>query len=126
MSRAPTKQSRVRNHQRGVMAEYAAMLWLYLKGYRLVTMRYKTPVGEIDLIMRRARTLAIIEVKARKNHRDAAVAIHAQNQSRVIRASQYFLVNHPAYQDYQVRFDAVLIAWYKWPRHVPHAFTYVG
>lgn len=122
MSRTGATRARVRNHHNGVMAEYAAMLWLSLKGYRLVTMRYKTPVGEIDLVMRRGKTLAFIEVKARKQHDDAARAIHSQNQSRVIRASQYFLVNHAAYGDYQVRFDAVLVAWYRWPRHFRHAF----
>jgi len=41
----------------------------------------------------------------------------------VMRAAQYFLIGHPAYANDTVRFDAVLIAWYKWPRHVPHAFS---
>lgn len=118
-----SKKARARTHRLGVMAEYAAMLWLTFKGYRLVVMRYKTPVGEIDLVMRRGRTLAIIEVKARKMRGDAAHAITRENQSRVIRASQVFLIHHPAYADYQVRFDALVIAWYSWPRHLPHAFT---
>ena len=112
-----------RNHRRGIMAEYVACAWLMLKGYRLVAMRYKTPVGEIDLVMRRGKTLAVIEVKARKHYVDAAQAIHHENQSRVMRASQYFTVNHPDYAQLQVRFDAVLIAWYKLPRHLPHALS---
>lgn len=123
MNRADASAARVRSHRYGILAEYAAMLWLTLKGYRLVAMRYKTPVGEIDLLMRRGKMLAVVEVKARKNYDDAARAIHMHNQSRVIRASQYFLVQHPHYRDYQVRFDAVLIAWYSWPRHVPHAYV---
>lgn len=114
---------RQRNHRRGLRAEYVAAAWLCLKGYRLLGMRYKTPVGEIDLIMRRGRTLAIIEVKARPTHDAAAAAIHAENQSRVVRAAQYFLVGHSGYADFEVRFDAVLIAWYSWPKHVPHAFS---
>lgn len=111
------------NHRRGILAEYLALAYLTCKGYRLVALRYKTPVGEVDLIMRRGRTLAFIEVKARSESRHAAEAIHSKNQARVMRAAQHFLTCHPAYQEYQVRFDAVLIAWYKRPHHMPHAFS---
>jgi putative endonuclease len=118
MSRARTTT----NHRRGILAEYMALLYLTLKGYRLVTMRYKTKLGEIDLIMRRGSTIAFIEVKARRTHEDAAHAIHAKNQARVMQAAQMFLASHPAYGNYHVRFDAVLIAWYKRPHHHVHAF----
>ena len=114
--------SRRTNHRSGIMAEYAALAYLTAKGYRLVAMRYKTKLGEIDLIMRRGRTLAFIEVKARSTHTDAAHAIHSKNQSRVMQAAQLFLTQHPTYQDYEVRFDALLIAWYRWPHHLVHAF----
>ena len=114
--------SRTTNHRRGILAEYAALAYLTCKGYRLVALRYKTKLGEIDLIMRRRRTLAFIEVKARTSHADAAHAIHSKNQSRVMQAAQSFLRHHPNYQDYEVRFDALLIAWYRWPRHLIHAF----
>jgi putative endonuclease len=109
-------------HQRGILAEYLALAFLSIKGYRLVALRYKTPVGEIDLVMRRGGTLVFVEVKARAAMADAAAAIHAKNQSRVVRAAQQFLVSHPAYANYQVRFDAVLIAWYRWPKHLVNAF----
>ena len=104
------------------MAEYAALIFLMLKGYLPIAMRVKTPVGEIDLVMRRGKTLVFVEVKARKQLADAAAAIHATNQSRVVRASQYFLSARPHYQSLQVRFDAMLIAWYKLPHHQPNAF----
>jgi putative endonuclease len=114
--------SRTTNHRNGIRAEYAALAYLTLKGYRLVALRYKTKLGEIDLVMRRGRTLAFIEVKARPTHDDAAHAIHTKNQSRVMQAAQMFLIQHPTYQDYEVRFDALLIAWYRWPQHIVHAF----
>ena len=115
--------SRTTNHRRGILAEYAALIYLTCKGYRLIALRYKTKFGEIDLIMRRGKTLAFIEVKARANHADAAHAVHAKNQSRVMQAAQMFLIQHPTYQDYEVRFDALLIAWYRWPQHLVHAFS---
>ncbi len=94
-----------------------------LKGYWLVSWRYKTPVGEIDLILRRGRTLVFVEVKARADRDAAAHAIHITNQSRVVRAAQYFLSHHPNYATHEMRFDAVLIAWYRKPHHLPNAFT---
>jgi putative endonuclease len=122
MTSATHTNSRKRNHRRGIMAEYAALALLVCKGYRFVAWRYKTPVGEIDLIVRRGGQLVFVEVKARADADDAAHAVHAKNQSRVVRASQYFLVRHPAYASLQVRFDAVLIAWYRMPHHLVHAF----
>jgi putative endonuclease len=85
-------------------------------------MRYKTPVGEIDLVMRRGRTLAVVEVKAPAKHEDTAHAIHHPHQARVMRAAQHFSVTHPHYANFQVRFDAGLIAWYSWPKHLSHPF----
>lgn len=114
---------RQRNHRRGIHAEYLALTFLVLKGYRLIAMRYKTKQGEIDLIMRRGNVLSFIEVKARPTQQQAANAIHTTNQRRVMQAAQFFLQNHPQYRDYDVRFDAVLIAWYSMPRHLIHAFS---
>lgn len=120
MSNAYAK--RLKFYRLGIMSEYLALLWLCVKGYWPIATRYKTPVGEIDLVVRRGRTLAFIEVKARANREAAALAIHHKNQSRVVRASHYFLASHPEYQNYQVRFDAVLIAWYALPKHHANAF----
>lgn len=113
---------RQRSQRHGILAEYMAAAYLTLKGYRFVTSRFKTKLGEIDLIMRRGKTLVFVEVKARADRDRAAHAVHAKNQSRVVQASQYFLLAHPAYQDYQVRFDVVLVAWYSRPHHLVHAF----
>jgi putative endonuclease len=110
------------NHARGILAEYVALAWLIIKGYHFVTMRYKTAVGEVDLIMRRKKTLVFVEVKARADAADAAAAIHAKNRARVVRAAQHFLTCHPDYLNYEVRFDAVLITWYGWPQHLANAF----
>ncbi len=112
-----------RAHRNGMRAEWAALLLLMAKGYLPVAWRMKTPVGEIDLVVRRGRCLVFVEVKARGDHAQAAQAIHATNQSRVVRAAQYFLSRHPNYAAHDIRFDAVLIAWYRWPKHVVHAFA---
>ncbi len=109
-------------HASGLRAERMAAWLLRLKGYRILACRYKTPVGEIDLIARRGRVLAFIEVKARANTATAAEAIHARNQQRVVRAAQHYLQAHPALGELTIRFDALLVAWYRWPHHLRHAF----
>lgn len=111
-----------RAYHRGIMAEYLALAQLALKGYRPVAMRYKTPFGEVDLIMRRGKTLVFVEVKARRTQSEAAVAVHFKNQSRVMQAALHFLSKHRNYESYQVRFDVCLVAWYRLPHHIPHAF----
>ena len=115
--------SRRRHYRRGHRAETLAALWLRAKGYRILATRYKTKVGEIDLIARRGRTVIFVEVKGRSEREAAAQAIHTHNQQRVVRAAQWWLQQHPMPANGTIRFDAVLVAWYRWPHHIPHAFT---
>ena len=118
-----TRATRQKRHRHGLWAELIAALWLMLKAYRIVHWRYKTPVGEIDLIARRGNALAFVEVKLRKTHALAAEAIHITNQQRVVRAAQYYLSTHPQPAHRTIRFDAVLVTWYRAPRHITHAFS---
>jgi putative endonuclease len=110
-------------YRRGHRAERIASAWLQCKGYRVLARRFKTHAGEIDLIVKRGRTLACVEVKGRAARDDAAHAVHGKNQQRVVRASQWYLQQHPELADCTVRFDVCLVAWYRWPHHIPHAFT---
>ncbi len=121
-SPSKTRNTRRARYRRGVLAEYWALTRLMLKGYRFLAKRYKTPVGEIDLVMRRGNILVFVEVKARRTKSEAAVAIHIKNQKRIMHAARYFLAANPAYTKYQVRFDVCLVTWYRLPHHIPHAF----
>ncbi len=59
----------------GRAAEWVALWYLRLKGWRLLAHRYKSPAGEVDLIMRKGGTTAFIEVKSRRNPDDAITAV---------------------------------------------------
>jgi putative endonuclease len=109
--------------RRGRRAETLALLYLRMKGYRLLARRYRTPVGEIDLIVRRGRTIAFVEVKRRGSGDEAAEAITASGQRRIARAASAWLARHPEAAAQTLRFDAVLIAGRHWPVHLPGAFT---
>src|SRR5687767_6692147 len=79
-------RSRIRAERQGRWAELAALWALRMKGYRLLACRYKCGQGEIDLIMRRGRVTAFIEVKIRSNA-DAAIGSVTPFQVRRISAA---------------------------------------
>jgi putative endonuclease len=108
--------------RRGHRAERHAALLLRLKGFRLLARRYRSPVGEIDIVARWARLLVAVEVKARGNLETAAYAIDKRQQKRIARATEHFLAANPFYSDHQIRFDAILVAPGKLPQHTPDAW----
>ncbi len=106
----------------GHRAERRAATLLRLKGFRLIARRYRSPVGEIDILARRARMLVAVEVKARGDLTTAAHAIDKRQQVRIARATDHFLAANPSYAGHHIRFDAILVAPGKLPRHIPDAW----
>lgn len=87
---SPSKRAQPKRQaalQFGLSAESRATACLLLKGYRILARRFKTPVGEIDIVARRRGTLVFVEVKARKSLDDAAEALTARQQARIIDAA---------------------------------------
>ncbi|MEZ5877214.1 MAG: YraN family protein [Tepidamorphaceae bacterium] len=107
---------------RGRRAETRALLLLLAKGYLPLARRWRSPVGELDLIVKRGSTVAFVEVKARADMDSAAHAITPHQQRRLIAASQAWLALNPAFARYTLRFDAVLVVPRRLPRHMPDAF----
>ena len=116
------KNLKTTTYKRGPWAEALCGLVLRLKFYRIIARRYKTGLGEIDIIAARGRTLVIIEVKARRTRENAAAAISERQQSRLIRAASVFLAHHPFFQSHDIRFDAMLVSPWGWPVHLENAF----
>ena len=86
-----TKSDRQRRDATGRRAEILSAWLLRLKGYRILARRFKTPVGEIDLIAKRASTIAFIEVKARPTAAAAMESVSARQRRRITRAALVFL-----------------------------------
>jgi len=116
------RNRRVRAYRSGLLAESLVALLLRLKGNRIVARRYKTPVGEIDLVALKGKRLAFVEVKRRQSFEDAAEALPSRARRRIVRAAQYWLAAHPSYKGHDMRFDVVLTAPWRWPRHIENAF----
>jgi putative endonuclease len=108
--------------QLGVSAEGRAALFLAAKGYRTLAKRWKTPVGEIDLVVKRGNLVAFVEVKARAKLDAAAESVLPRQKKRIIAAAEAWLAAHPEHAGYDMRFDAVLIAPGKLPQHIASAF----
>lgn len=85
--------ARARAYRRGVLAETLAALIFRLKGYRIVAQRYRSPVGEIDLVAQKGKRLVVVEVKRRKSKDDAAWTLPAKQRRRIVRAAQYWLAS---------------------------------
>jgi putative endonuclease len=124
--RAPPKKEvspeRVAAFQTGLSAESRAAAYLMAKAYRILAKRFRTPHGEIDLVVKRRNLVAFVEVKARATLDEAAFAITPHQQTRIINAAQAWLAAHPEYAEFELRFDAILIAPRRLPRHLLAAF----
>lgn len=118
MSRA----ARHRAWRFGHWAETLCIADLMLRGYRIVARRRRYPVGEIDIVARRGRVLAIIEVKARRTLDDAAAAVAPRQRRRIERAAAWLLAARPDLARLDSRFDVMLVAPWRRPRHLRDAW----
>jgi putative endonuclease len=114
--------ARVAAFRTGLSAETRAAAYLMAKGYRILARRFRTPYGEIDLVARKRNLLVFVEVKARGSLDEAAYAVTPRQQQRIINAAQAWLMAHPEHAEFDMRFDAMLIAPRRLPRHLLAAF----
>ncbi len=106
----------------GLSAESRAAAYLIAKGYRILARRWRSPVGEVDIVARRRSVLVFVEVKARVTLDEAAESVLPRQRQRIIAAAEAWLASHPDDVNSDIRFDAVLVAPGKIPRHIAGAF----
>jgi putative endonuclease len=116
-----THDSRLANYHNGIIAEYIAAAYLLLCGYWPLYRRLRTPLGEIDFVLRTRRYLIFLEVKRRQDGIGSDNPISATQQQRLHRAAQWFIQSHPRYAHLTPRLDAIVIAPKRWPVHVRNA-----
>jgi putative endonuclease len=109
-------------HRSGHASEILAALWLTMSGYRILARRYRTPMGEIDLVARRGKTLAFIEVKRRASHTAGLEAVTPAARIRIQRAAELFLRRYPPLGELALRFDVIVITPWARPHHVADAW----
>jgi putative endonuclease len=116
------KMPKTTSYKKGVYAEKIAVLLLSLKFYRIIAKRYKTQIGEVDIIAVRGKTVIFIEVKKRASLEQLFNSINIKQQKRVINAAELFLSRNRQYQNYVKRFDAILITPKLLPLHIKNAW----
>ena len=106
---------------RGRKAERRAAWWLRLHGWRILGQRLRVPVGEVDLVARRGRTLAFIEVKWRERAADLDFSIDGHRLRRVAAAAEMLAPRFAEPTD-DIRIDVMLLAPKRLPRHLVHVW----
>lgn len=119
MARRADRQAR---EKAGRRAEALAVLSLRLRGYSILAKRYRTPVGEIDIVARRGKTLIFLEVKARADEPSALESVTPRQQNRIVQAASAFIQEQRATGFAAMRFDVMVVLPGKWPRHLIDAW----
>ena len=102
---------------KGRWGERLALVALLLRFYRIEARNYAAQGGEIDIIARRGRVIAFVEVKARTDYAQSETAIGQAKLTRMARAASHWLSRHAWAQGYALRIDAIDIVPGRWPRH---------
>jgi putative endonuclease len=94
----------------GKLGEFLAGEALTRAGYAILARRYRTRIGEIDIVCRDGPSLVFVEVKARRSNRfgTPAEAVTARKQRRIITMAQVFL-SRQRLEGCRCRFDVVSV-----------------
>ncbi|WP_092715189.1 YraN family protein [Rhizobium multihospitium] len=119
---AGDKLKRRKAWRRGHAAEYFAAVFLMLKGYRILAIRHRTKLGEIDIVARKGDLAVFVEVKSRRDAQEAIDAVSFSSQRRIRAASDLWLARQPDFARLSQRYDIVAMLPGRWPQHFPDAF----
>jgi putative endonuclease len=122
---SPSRQRQIA-FRTGISAESRAAALLIVKGFRILARRWRSPVGEIDIVARRRSLLIFVEVKARGQQDDAAWSVTEGQRARIVAAAESWLAQHSDDRIRDIRLDAVLVAPGRIPHHIPAAFEATG
>jgi len=107
--------------KRGRGAETIACWYLRLHGWRILARRARVPGGEVDIVAKRGRTLAFVEVKARADADSAGFSLDEWRLRRVAVAAERLMSRYMDGVD-DVRIDAIFIVPFRWPKHLPNVW----
>lgn len=108
--------------RRGRLAETLCRSHLRLRGWRILARGWRCPAGEIDILARRGGVLAVIEVKTRTDFATAVIAVSPRQRRRIARAAEAFVASRPDLASLTFRFDLMLVARWRLPRHLAGAW----
>ena len=94
----------------GKLGENLACAALKQRGYAIIATRYRTRLGEIDVVARDGVTTVFVEVKSRAGDEfgGAAAAVTAWKQRKVAMMAMDYMARHRL-EDTPCRFDVVTV-----------------
>jgi putative endonuclease len=113
--------NRRKAEQRGRGAETLACWYLRLKGWQILARRARVAGGEVDIVARRGRTLAFVEVKARPTREAVDWSLDQYRLRRVATAAERLTPRYMRDGD-AVRIDALYVVPGKLPRHLANVW----
>jgi putative endonuclease len=122
----PKRPDRQAAENFGRRGETIAAWYLRFRGYRIRDTRVKTKLGEIDIVAERFGVTAFVEVKTRTRADGDFDPLLAVDRGRITRAAQMYVARHPELAARTLRFDIILLAPGRWPRHLVNAFDTTG
>ena len=122
-ARRTRQESGARGRKEGRFAEAIAAVLLMVKGYQILGFRLKTPSGEIDLLARKGKTLAVVEVKRRATVELALASVTSAQRDRLLRAARALAARRAGLRHLALRLDLIALAPGRLPRHVPNIFN---
>jgi putative endonuclease len=95
----------------GEVAERRALRWYRIRGWRVLGENVWAGGNELDLIVRRGRTLRFVEVKEKRSSRfgDPLEMVTAEKQRRLRRAAAAWLAARPELGRLAVGFDVIAV-----------------
>jgi len=114
------KANKIQAYKFGLFSETITCFFLRIKGYKILERRYKTNLGEVDIIAKKSGVIIFIEVKARKNGETDVLAQH--QMKRIIKSGELFIAKHRQFASFDLRFDLIIIRPFKLPEHIINAW----
>jgi len=119
-----TKTEKQAYEKAGRRAENLACLYLRFKGYRILERRFKVRQGEVDIIARKGKVIAMVEVKQRATETAAQLSVSFENQSRLVDTAEIYINRQRDLEnaDFELRYDFLYVIG-RWKiRHITNAF----
>lgn len=101
-----SNNKKLKNYKFGIFAEFLSCLILNVKGYKILERRYKTKLGEIDIIAQKNNFICFIEVKARKKKNNEVLT--SKQRERITDAAKHYIARKVQYNDLNYRFDLII------------------
>jgi putative endonuclease len=109
-------------YTRGFLSEYLSAIILIAKGYRVLNLRYRNRMGEVDIIARKGREIVFVEVKTIKQLDGGFPIVRPTQIARVQRAAELYLAQRDNFSRYEPRFDLITVSGFASIKHHKNAF----